>query len=80
MINDSIRDKYTLAALSEIYISLHIFDLQEDKLYPLKSNRFIEMWSADFEGSQDKLRNVMKNITLDDHLEIIMKFIDFSTL
>lgn len=80
MINDSIRDKYTLAALSEIYISLHIFDLQEDRLYPLKSNRFIEMWSEGFESSQDKLRNVMDNITSEEHLELIREFTDFSTL
>lgn len=29
MINDMNCDKYTLAALSEIYISLHLFDLQK---------------------------------------------------
>ena len=80
MMNDIIRDQYTLSALSEIYISLHVFDLLEDKLYPLKSNKFIEMWSADFVGCQDKLRNVMKNITLEEHLDLIMDFIDFSTL
>lgn len=78
--NDAIRDQYTLTALSEIYISLHIFDLVEDKLYPIKSNRFIEMWSDGFDSSQEKLRNVMKNITLEEHLDLIMEFIDFSTL
>lgn len=80
MINDSLRDKYTLAALSEIYISLHIVDLQEDKLYPLKSNRFIEMWSEGFESCRDKFRNVMDNITSEEHLGLIRDFIDFSTL
>lgn len=29
MTNDSIRDKYILPTLSEIYISLHLFDLHE---------------------------------------------------
>lgn len=80
MINDSIRDKYTLGALAEVYISLHIFDLVEDKLYPLKSNKFIEMWSENYEGSQDKLRNVMDNITSEEHLELIREFVDLSTL
>lgn len=32
MINDTIRDQLTLNALSEIYISLHLFNLQDDEL------------------------------------------------
>lgn len=44
MINNTNQDKFTLAALSEIYISLHIFDLQEDTLFPIKTNQYIEMW------------------------------------
>ena len=80
MINDMIRDKYTLTALSEIYISLHIFDLQEDTLFPIKTNPYIEMWSANIEGSQDKLRNVMNHITMEEHLELITEFTDLSTL
>ncbi|MGN0622027.1 MAG: GGDEF domain-containing protein [Porcipelethomonas sp.] len=80
MINDMTRDKFTLDALSEIFISLHIFDLQDDRLFPIKSNRYIEMWSADFESSKDKLYNVMSNITSEEHLELIMKFTDLATL
>lgn len=80
MANDKTFDQFTLTALSEIYISLHIFDLQEDTLYPIKTNQHIEMWSADFEGSQDKLRNVMNNITMEEHLELITEFTDLSTL
>lgn len=80
MTNDKTFDQFTLTALSEIYISLHIFDLQEDTLYPIKTNQHIEMWSADFEGSQDKLRNVMNNITMEEHLELITEFTDLSTL
>lgn len=43
MKNEIAFDKITLAALSEIYISLHLFDLQEDTLYPIKTNQHIEM-------------------------------------
>lgn len=80
MKNDIAFDKFTLTALSEIYISLHIFDLQEDTLFPIKTNPYIEMWSANFEGSQAKLRNVMNNITLEEHLELMTEFTDLSTL
>lgn len=80
MKNDIAFDKFTLTALSEIYISLHIFDLQEDTLFPIKTNQYIEMWSANFEGSQAKLRNVMNNITLEEHLELMTEFTDLSTL
>lgn len=80
MINDTIRDQFTLTALSEIYISLHIFDLQEDELFPIKTNPFIEMWSKGYDGCQAKLRNVMKNITLEEHVDLITEFTDLTTL
>ena len=80
MIDNMTRDKYTLDALAKVYISLHIFDLVEDKLFPLKSNEHIEKWSEGFESCQEKLRNVMKQITVEEHQDMIMQFIDFSTL
>lgn len=80
MINNINRDKFTLAALSEIYISLHLFDLQEDTLFPIKSNKYIDMWSEGFVGSQDKLRNVMNQITVKEHLNLVTEFTNLSTL
>lgn len=80
MINDTTRDEFTLAALSEIFVSLHIFDLQEDRLFTIKSNQYIEMWSEGFESSQEKLRNVMSNVTSEEHLELILEFTDLTTL
>ena len=80
MMNDITCDKFTLAALSEIYISLHIFDLQEDTLFPIKTNQYIEMWSANFKGSQDKLRSVMNNLTSEEHLDLITEFTNLATL
>ena len=78
--NDIAYDKFTLTALSEIYISLYIFDLQEDTLFPIKTNPHIEELSANFVGSQDKLHNVMNHITVKEHLELITEFTDLSTL
>lgn len=73
-------DKLTLAALSEIFISLHFFDLKEDTLITVKTNDHIEMWSKDFESSQDKLSNVMNCITIEEHLEDVREFTNLSTL
>ena len=80
MIDDITRDKYVLSALSEVYISLHIFDLIDDRLFPLKSNRYIEMWSENFESSQEKIHNVMLNIASEEHRALMVEFTDFSTL
>ena len=80
IMNDIAYDKFTLTALSEIYISLYIFDLQEDTLFPIKTNPHIEELSANFVGSQDKLHNVMNHITVKEHLELITEFTDLSTL
>ncbi|MGN0624458.1 MAG: GGDEF domain-containing protein [Oscillospiraceae bacterium] len=80
MMDDKIRNEITLNALSEIFVSLHVFDLLEDKLYTIKTNQHIEELSANIESSQDKLTNVMTNITLQEHLDIILGFTDLSTV
>ena len=73
-------DRVTLDALSEVYVSLHIFDLYEDKLYSVKTNKFIDMWSENYDTNQEKLYNVMKNISSEEHLDIVTEFTDLSTL
>lgn len=78
--DDITYDKFTLTALSEIFISLHIFDMQEDTVFPIKTNQHIETLSENFAGCQDKLRNVMNHITVKEHLELITEFTDLSTL
>lgn len=72
-------DKF-LVALSEIYIALYFYNLKENKLEPIKTNQFIEKWAAEKEGAQEKTNNVMKNITVPEHQNMILDFVDFSTL
>lgn len=69
-----------LLALSEIYISIYEFDIEDDALIPIKSNKFIDELAAPFEKAQDKLNNVMKNITVAEHQDIMMEFSNLSTL
>jgi len=77
---NSINSMKVLYALSEVYISMHIFDLNNNDLEVIKSNRFIDMWSADYEGAQDKLNNVMRNITSEEYMDKMMEFARFDTL
>lgn len=80
MMNNIDLNALTLIGLSEVYISLHIFDLEEDVYYPIKTNKFIEMWAEGFDSSREQLRNVMTMITAEEHLNLILEFTDLTTL
>lgn len=80
MLDNAKLNEYTLAGLSEVYISLHILDLAENTLFPIKTNKFIEMWSEGFDSIPEKMRNVMSKITSEEHQELILEFTDLSTL
>lgn len=69
-----------LSAISDLYVSLFYYDLNDDTLEGIKSNRFIDMWSAEYEGARDKTLNVIKNITVEQELDGMMEFADIGTL
>lgn len=69
-----------LTALSGIYISIHLFDLRNNVIKTFKSNPFIDKWADEKESAQDKVNNVMLNITTEDHTALMLEFVDFSTL
>lgn len=78
--NNNIQFDRALLALAEIYISIYEFDMINNSLQPIKSNQHIDALAAPFEGAQEKLDNVMKNITVAEHVDFIMEFSDLSTL
>lgn len=78
--NKDIQFDRALLALAEIYISIYEFDMTDDSLLPIKSNQHIDALAAPYEGAQDKLNNVMKNITVAEHVDVILEFCDLSTL
>ena len=78
--NKDIQFDRALLALAEIYISIYEFDMVNNSLQPIKSNQYIDALSASVEGAQEKLYNVMKNITVAEHIDLIMEFCDLSTL
>ena len=69
-----------VAALSEVYISIHALDLAEGAIQTVKSNPFIESCIAVDGTLQDKMVNVMSTIAIPDHEEMILEFTDLSTL
>lgn len=78
--NKEIQFDRALLALAEIYISIYEFNMVENTLQPIKSNQYIDALAEPFEGAQEKLNNVMKNITVAEHVDMIMSFSDLSTL
>lgn len=77
---NAIDSMKALYAVSEVYISMHIFDLNTNEFETIKSNRFIDMWEAEYEDVQDKFNNVIKNITAEEYLEKMINFSQFDTL
>lgn len=77
---NSIDSMKVLYALSEVYISVHIFDLNNNSYEAIKSNRFIDMWEAEYEGAQEKFNNVVRNITAPEYLDKMLEFARFDTL
>lgn len=69
-----------LSTLSDLYVSLFYYNLNDDSLIGIKSNRFIDTWSSEYEGARDKTVNVMKNIAVDRDKEMMAAFVDTYTL
>lgn len=69
-----------LSTLSDLYVSLFYYNLNDDSLIGIKSNRFIDTWSSEYEGARDKTVNVMKNIAVDRDREMMAAFVDTYTL
>ncbi len=75
-----IIEKDFLEALSEIYISIFVIDLEKDELHPIKSNPIIDQLIGIPGTLQEKMDNVMRKISISDHVEMILDFTCLSTL
>ena len=67
-------------SLSEIYISIFALDLKNNDLHAIKSNPFIDKLIGIPGSLQERMRNVMGYITVEDHLDVIKEFTDVTTL
>lgn len=69
-----------LEALSNVYISIFVFDIKNDDFVAIKSNRHIDVLAEYPVGSQNKMNNVMQNIAVSEHLDAVLEFVDLNTL
>ncbi len=69
-----------LQAISDQYISIHILDIEHNRIRVLKTNQEISKWS-EIEGSVEfALKNVMEHRCAPHSMKGMMDFIDFATL
>lgn len=69
-----------LNILSDIFVSVHILDLEEQKIIPIKSNQYIDAWTSIDGTLQDKMDNVMSNITAYGYIGLVKAFTNLKTL
>ena len=67
-------------AMGELFISLHLFDLQKNKIYEIKSNDKINKLSKKCDTPQELVTNIMEKISIPETLDSIKDFTTLSTL
>lgn len=69
-----------LESLSDIYICIFLYDVKNDDYHAIKTNKYLDMWAAEPVGALNKTINVIKYITMPEHLGAMMDFVDLRTL
>ncbi len=69
-----------IQATSELFISVHLFDLKENKLIPIKTNERIRQLSENFSSAQEIVSFVMENVSAPETLDSIKEFTTLETL
>lgn len=76
-----VNEDQILRALSDIYISVNVFDLKTQEGLLFKTNKWIVEWISEFPNDlQKQSDNVVMKITEPDDLEKMLDFVNFKTL
>ena len=67
-------------AATELYISMHVLDLEDNTVFPIKSNEFIDKFMKSGSSLQESLTNIMVNLACPESVETIKNFTTLSTL
>jgi len=67
-------------AATELYISMHVLDLETNTAFPIKSNEFIDKFMKCGCTLQESITNIMTNLACPESVEIIKNFTILSTL
>lgn len=78
---NEIEQKMLLVSAASIYISMHVIDLKKDTMVPLSSEIHIDdIIAGRRSGVSEIIKDVMTKLTDEQHIDMMMEFIDFSTL
>lgn len=76
-----VTEEQILRALSDIYVSVNVFDIKAQTGQLFKTNKWIVEWISEFPNDlQKQSDNVVMKITEPDDIEKMLAFVDFSTL
>ena len=67
-------------AATELYISMHVLDLEDQTAFPIKSNEFIDKFMKSSNSLQESFTNIMINLACPESVETIKNFTTLSTL
>ena len=67
-------------ATTELYISMHVLDLEDKTAFPIKTNEFIDKFMKCGNTLQESLTNIMVNLACPESVETIKNFTILSTL
>lgn len=73
------RNKY-FSFLADIYYTMHILDLEKDSVETLLGAETIDGLTNDINGCQKKLDAAMQGTVCEEYLDMIMDFVDLSTI
>ena len=67
-------------ATSELYISMHVLDLENNTAFPIKTNEFIDKFMKCGSTLQESITNIMVNLACPESVSTIKNFTILSTL
>ena len=67
-------------AATELYISMHVLDLEDKTAFPIKTNEFIDKFMKSSNSLQESFTNIMVNLACPESVETIKNFTILSTL
>ena len=67
-------------ATTELYISMHVLDLENMTAFPIKTNEFIDRFMKNANTLQESITNIMVNLACPESVETIKNFTILSTL
>ena len=67
-------------ATSELYVSIHVLDIVNGTVIPIKTNQFIDKFMVECNSLQESITNIMVNLAATESVESIRAFTILSTL